>query len=138
AAYGTLSLSAHRAYICGKQYPLILMNPAVAEVFSKAGLGRDDVRQYLARNCWIPVSLTTRWAESTGRSPNARRLDDLARTFGIQAETRHGELCLPLLIRPEDIVVVVGGNPGRNQSRMYFDNAPQGSRVVRRIATEPA
>jgi hypothetical protein len=29
--------------------------------------------------------------------------------------------------------VVVGGNPGRNQSRFYFDNAPQGGRVIRKV-----
>ena len=133
AAYGTLSNSVHRAYTCGKQYPLILMNPAVAEVFGKAGVGRDYLREYLAENCWIPVRVVDTWGARVGRSPNAMRPLEGAERIGLRTRMRDGELCLPLFIDPAKILVVVGGNPGRNQSRMYFDNAPQGGRVVRRI-----
>ena len=133
AAYGTLSLSVHRAYTSGRQYPLILMNPPVAKVFAKAGLGRANVRDYLARNCWVPLRITTRWAQSGGLSPHTTPLKDAAATFAITASRHNGEPSLPLFIRPDDILIVVGGNPGRNQSRMYFDNAPQGSRVIRQI-----
>ena len=134
AAYGTLSTSVHRAYTSGKQFPLILMNPAVAEVFGrKAGVGREYLRSYLAENCWIPARVVDMWAERVGRSPNAMRPVEGAEKIGITPQVHNGELCLPLFIDPEKILVVVGGNPGRNQSRMYFDNAPQGGRVIRRI-----
>ncbi len=133
AATGALRISSHRAYISGKQFTQVLMNPPVAQVFAKAGLGRDYLREYLAKNCWIPVHVIEEWAERVGRSPNALTPLEGAERMGIKAETRDGELSLPLFARPEDIVVVVGGNPGRNQSRMYFDNALQGGRVVRRI-----
>lgn len=133
AAYGTGSASVHRAYTSGKQYPLMMMNPAVAEVFAKAGVGREYIRDYLARNCWVPLRVIDNWAERVGRSPNALLPVEGAAKMGIEPQDRNGEPAVPLFPFPENIVIVVGGNPGRNQSRMYFDNAPQGSRVIRRI-----
>lgn len=135
AATGSLRTSVHRAYVCGKQYPTILMNPAVAEVFVKAGVGRQYIREYLAEHCWIPVHVAETWGQRVGRSPNAPTCLESAQQVGIDPEMRDGELSLPLFIDPEAILVVAGGNPGRNQSRMYFDNAPQGGRVIRRIGS---
>jgi len=136
AALGTLRTSVHRAYICGRQYVQILMNPPVAEVFSRAGVGRDYIRSYLAENCWLPVEVAETWGQRVGRSPNAMTCLEGAERAGIPVREIDGVTHLPIFIRPDDIMIIVGGNPGRNQSRMYFDNAPQGGRVVRRVSTE--
>lgn len=133
AAIGTLRTSVHRSYISGKQFTQILMNPPVAQTFAAAGLGRDYLREYLYEHCWIPVRVTNAWAQRVGRSPNALSPLDGAEKIGIKPEVRDGELSLPLFVRPENIYVIVGGNPGRNQSRIYFDNAPQGGRVIKRV-----
>ncbi|MCL1838841.1 MAG: hypothetical protein FWG47_05950, partial [Propionibacteriaceae bacterium] len=47
ATLGALRTSAHHAYNSGRQYPVILMNPPVAEVIANAGLNRDYIRKYL-------------------------------------------------------------------------------------------
>lgn len=115
--------------------PLILMSPAVARALRGFGYGKKEIRDWLARNMWIEAGVTEGYARQVGRTafsfdsvvtdPEQRKTyvasDDPARL-------------VPMIMNPDWISIVVGGNPSRNQSRGYIGNLTAGPPVTKVIA----
>ena len=118
--------------------PLILMSPAVARALAGFGYGKREIRDWLARNMWIEAGVTEGYARQVGwttfsfdsvvTDPEQRKTyvasDDPARL-------------VPMIMNPDWISIVIGGNPSRNQSRGYIGNLTAGPPVTKLVALPP-
>ncbi len=118
--------------------PLILMSPAVARALAGFGYGKREIRDWLARNMWIEAGVTEGYARQVGwttfsfdsvvTDPEQRKTyvasDDPARL-------------VPMIMNPDWISIVIGGNPARNQSRGYIGNLTAGPPVTKPVALPP-
>ena len=118
--------------------PLILMSPAVARALAGFGYGKREIRDWLARNMWIEAGVTEGYARQVGwttfsfdsvvTDPEQRNTyvasDDPARL-------------VPMIMNPDWISIVIGGNPSRNQSRGYIGNLTAGPPVTKLVALPP-
>jgi hypothetical protein len=121
-------------FIYEKQFPFVVLGPAIAAIIAREGLTKDDVRQYLYDNVWLDGA----WVARYGRGVSGKKFEwpDLIARGKAPAEYADAEETgRPVrgLMRPEWIDVVVAGNPGRNQSRAYLGNHGQGVPVSRRV-----
>ena len=118
----------------GRLHPLIVMSPAVAQAFVDAGWGKDEIRRYLFEN----TTISARWFEEypVHVAGQGRRLAQLV-ADGL-ADARYAtsedpDRLVPQLQRAESTNIVVAGDPGRNQSRIYANNHEQGPPISRRV-----
>ncbi|HEY7591540.1 MAG TPA: hypothetical protein VH969_00175 [Actinophytocola sp.] len=124
-------------FIYEKQFPFVVLGPAIAAIIAREGLTKDDVRRYLYDNVWLDGA----WVARYGRGVSGKKFEwpDLVARGKAPAEYADAEETgrpVRALMRPDWIDVVVAGNPGRNQSRAYLGNHGQGMPVSRRV--EPA
>lgn len=130
----TFSYWAYSGMKRGSWHCLIVIGPAIAKVIAKE-MSKDDVRRYLCANATIPASLMQNFARQTGGLElDFRRLVDEGYLPADYVASDDPERPVRVFINPEDIGIVVAGDPGRNQSRGYMANHEQGPRVSQRIA----
>ncbi|HSQ03202.1 MAG TPA: hypothetical protein VLN59_04140 [Burkholderiales bacterium] len=118
----------------GMWHPLIVIGPSIAQVIAKEW-SKDEVRRYLWERTTIPASLMQRFARQTG----GLELDfaKLVAEGYISPDyiaSNDPERPVRIFVKPEQIGIVVAGDPGRNQSRGYMANHEQGARTSKRIA----
>jgi hypothetical protein len=114
----------------GAWNPLLVLGPSIATALAHFGVGKDQLRAYLAEHMLISVAELERCAWAVG-STNFR-VADVAESDPRYAGEDPDRL-VPMCPRAEDIAVVVAGNANRNQSRGYVQNHVQGVPVTRRI-----
>jgi hypothetical protein len=124
------------AFKRGGGYVLLVLSPAIAQVFAEHGIDKPAIRRYLVEN-------------ARTRAGYYESGIDFGTPFDIQAMVREGLLPADLaesddpdrLIRvflsEEWLGIVIAGNPGRNQSRAYGTNHVQGLPVSRRVFPRP-
>ena len=115
-------------------HPLIQMCPAIAEGFAKGGWGKNRIQQYLYEQC----KTSARWMElcqlhATGQDLTLKGLVERGSAPPVYAASDDPERLVPLLLRPEWTRIVVGGDPEKNQCRIYINNHEQGAPTARRI-----
>jgi hypothetical protein len=118
-------------------FPLLLVGPNVAEVLAREGWSKDNLRQYLIENSKMPAGKM----QEDAYHISVRILDlrerveqgELPKEF---AESADPNRFVPVFLQSDDdhkIGIVVGGDPGRNQSKGYVQNHGQGPPVSKRI-----
>jgi len=118
--------------------PLILMSPPVARALQGFGYGKKEIRDWLARNMWIEAGVTEGYARQVGWT--AFSFDSVV-TDPEQRKTYVASddptRLVPMIMNPDWISIVIGGNPSRNQSRGYIGNLTAGPPVTKVIALPP-
>ena len=125
---------AYTAAIHGGFNPLLLISPNVARALHEFGVDKTEIRTYLYEQLRIRADTTERYAHQVGRTDFsfATSIDDRALREKWVASEDPARL-VPMLIDPDWTSIVVGGNPGRNQSRAYVGNLVAGRPVTQRI-----
>lgn len=125
---------AYTAAVHGGFNPLLLLSPNVARALHDFGVDKAGIRTYLYDQLRIRADVTERYAHQVGRTDFsfAASIDDPALRESWVASTDPARL-VPMLIDPDWTSIVVGGNPGRNQSRAYIGNLVAGSPVTQQI-----
>jgi hypothetical protein len=125
---------AYTATVHGGFNPLLLMSPSVARALHEFGVDKDEIRAYLYDHLRIRADVTERYAHQVGRTDFsfATSVDDPALRESWVASADPARL-VPMLVDPGWTSIVVGGNPGRNQSRAYVGNLVAGPPVTHRI-----
>jgi hypothetical protein len=104
ALVGTLATpGSNNVYLGGE--PLVLLGPEHAQTFARSGWSKDDVRRALWERARVPL---TRFS---GENLTRFAIIDPARL-----EDRSPGAALPHAHRPEDIMVVVAGGPGKHSA----------------------
>ena len=124
---------AYTAFKTGEWYPLVVAGPGVAKVVASEW-SKQEVRQYLYDHMKMTAERATHYAR-VASTP----------TFTFEHYVKEGlipasytasddpERLVNIVIRPEMIDIVIGGDPGRNQSRAYLCNHIQGAPVSRAV-----
>jgi hypothetical protein len=114
--------------------PLLLISPSVAKVFANEGWSKDDIRRYLYDNVWIEAGDAERYAYYVGLTGFSLRNQ-------VDKKILPPEYCasddpkrrIRVFMRPESIGIVIAGDAGRNQSKVYCSNHTQGPPVSRKV-----
>ena len=119
-------------------HPLIVMSPAVAGGFARGGWGKEEIRRHLFEQ----LRIEARWLEHyplhvAGHETGIAELVERGLAPASFLDSDDPERLLPLLLREEWTNIVVGGDPGRNQSRVYVNNHEQGPPVSKRVTLPP-
>ena len=125
---------AYTGTVHGGFNPLLLLSPNVARALHEFGVGKAAIRAYLYEHLRIPAGVTERYARQVGRTDFslAESVGDPALRETWVASDDPARL-VPMLIDPDWTSIVLGGNPGRNQSRAYIGNLAAGRPVTHRI-----
>ena len=125
---------AYTATVHGGFNPLLLLSPSVARALHEFGVDKAEIRSYLFEHLRIRADVTERYARQVGRTDFsfATSVDDPVLRESWVASADPARL-VPMLIDPDWTSIVIGGNPGRNQSRAYVGNLVAGRPVTHRI-----
>jgi hypothetical protein len=125
---------AYTAAVHGGFNPLLLLSPNVARALHEFGVGKAEIRTYLYEQLRIRADVTERYAHQVGRTDFsfAASIGDPAIRERWAASDDPARL-VPMLIDPDWTSIVLGGNPGRNQSRAYVGNLVAGRPVTHQI-----
>jgi hypothetical protein len=126
------------ALIFAQWHPLIQMSPAVATGFAQQGWGKQEIRRHLFEN----VKLSARSIERSAFAciGNRLKIPELAQRGAVPpayTQSDDPERLVPLLLREEWTDIVLAGDPGRNQSKIYFNNQEQGPPISRKVQMPP-
>lgn len=118
----------------GQFHPLLVISPSVAKVLARDGWTKDRIRQYLHQHAKVPAGQTEKFAWQAG-------LTSFSFCKAVEEGTAPKEFCestdpdrlVPVFMRPEEIGIVVSGDPGRNQSKGYLQNHEQGPPVSKKV-----
>jgi hypothetical protein len=119
----------------GTLRPVLVLSPILAETLSRAGWTKDDVKRYLfdyARMpAWRVEAFTEKWADfrigSLERQVNLGRLPD---DFHISDDPNR---LVPIVLRPDDFIVLVSGDPLRTNAYTFGHNGYLGFPTAKKI-----
>jgi len=119
----------------GTLRPVLVLSPILAETLSRAGWTKVDVKRYLfdyARMpAWRVEAFTEKWADfrigSLERQVNLGRLPD---DFHISDDPNR---LVPIVLRPDDFIVLVSGDPLRTNAYTFGHNGYLGFPTAKKI-----
>jgi len=119
----------------GTLRPLVALSPILAETIAKAGWSKRDTKQYLFDHGRIPA-----WVyERQQRDWNAKPLWSLTeevkagRAPAVFHESDDPDRMVPVVAKPEDIMIVVTGDPLRTNAYVFAHNGILGYPVAKKI-----
>jgi len=119
----------------GTLRPLIIISPIIAQTIAKAGWSKSDVQQFL----WEQARLPAWQLERQLRDWNIRGVWNLEEDVkagkipGLFFESADPQRMVPIVWKPEDIMIAVGGDPFRNNAYVFAHNAFLGFPTCKRI-----
>ncbi|MFH1651242.1 MAG: hypothetical protein ABID87_03975, partial [Chloroflexota bacterium] len=113
--------------------PLVCVSPLVAGIIAKAGYSKDDVRKYLYEHARVTVeqfNYILNVMRQGDTVPRAVREGRLPEEFGLSDDP---ERLVPVMHRPEEMMIAVSGAPARNRSFVVGQFGNQGLSVSQEI-----
>jgi hypothetical protein len=115
---------------------MLLISPTVASVLAKNGYSVNDVRRALWEKSKIPAKDWDALVASYDASPQKKTACDLVKLGNLPkefCESQEPNRMLPVYYLPEQLMVIITGDPARNRSLFMVDNQEQGFPVSRKI-----
>jgi hypothetical protein len=123
----------------GAQKPLLVLSPILAETLARGGLSKPDLKRRLFERARIAAWKFERdiggW---TNFSPGRPTLADLVRRGRapvVFAESDDPNRLVPVVAKPEDIMVAVSGDPRRTSACVFAHNGILGYPTTKPIAS---
>ena len=119
----------------GTLRPLAVLSPIIVETIAKAGWSKLDVKKFLFEHARMPAYVFERQL----RDWNIRGVWDLkddvvnGRIPKVFYESDDPNRMVPIVWKPEDFMIAVGGDPMRNNAYIFAHNAFLGYPVGRKI-----
>ena len=114
----------------GQHRPLLVLSPALARVFGRAGWSKADVQRALFEHARIPAwkfeALIGEWSNLTA---GRRTLVDLVADGSVPpvfAESDDPLRLVPIVSSADCILVAVSGDPNRNNAFVFSHDGPHG------------
>ena len=117
-------------------HPLLVLSPSIAEAIAASGWSKSDLRRRLAESIFVKAGSmeTAAWADGATDFSLARFVAE-GRIPPVYAESDDSNRLVPAIWRPEDIQIIVAGDPHRNRVMGYIQAGGQGEPVSRLIDT---
>ena len=121
----------------GAQRPLLVLSPILAQTLARAGLAKQDVQRRLFEHARVPAWKFERYiGEWTNLAPGRPTLADLVRrgrAAPIFAESDDPDRLVPVVERPEHIMIAVSGDPLRTNAYVFAHNGILGFPVTKLV-----
>lgn len=114
----------------GTYRPLIVLSPMVARTLTRAGVDKARLRQML----YEQARMTARkmedyigpWTNLVPGRPTLAQLVEAGKAAPLFAESSDPDRRVPIVERPEDILIVMSGDPLRSNAYVFGSNGPHG------------
>ena len=119
----------------GTLRPAVVLTPILAETIAKAGWSKADVRQYLFDHARLPAWKIEKYTETWADFPigSLAHQVNLGRLPKVFAESDDPQRLVPIVFCPEDIMVLVSGDPLRTNAYVFAHNGYLGFPTAKRI-----
>ena len=121
--------------------PLLVLSPNLARTFARAEWTKTDAQTALFLHARIPASRFERYiGEWTNLTPGRRRLVDLVAAGVLPpvfAESDDPDRLVPIVTRPERILIAVAGDPNRTNAYAFSNDGPHGWWTAKAIDHTP-
>ena len=119
----------------GTLRPALVLSPILAETIAKAGWSKADVKRYLFDHARMPAwrveKITETWADfPIGSLKKQVNLGRLPKAF---AESDDPNRLVPIVVDPDDIMVLVSGDPLRTNAYGFANNGYLGFPTAKKI-----
>lgn len=125
----------------GTYRPLLVISPLVAKTLNRAGMSKANLRAALFDYARLPAHEMERyigqWTNLVPGRPTLGQLVEAGTAAPHFAESEDPSRLVPIVEKPEDILLVVSGDPLRSNAYVFASNGMHGfptSRLVRRPA----
>ncbi|MEM9134915.1 MAG: UGSC family (seleno)protein [Actinomycetota bacterium] len=122
--------------------PLLVLSPILARTFAAAGWSKIDVQRALFAEARIPARTFERMiGEWSNLTAGRRLLTDLVAEGAMPAvfaESDDPERPVPIVTRPERLLIAVAGDPNRTNAYAFSNDGPHGWWTTKRIDHTPA
>lgn len=119
----------------GTLRPAVVLTPILAETIAKAGWTKADVKQYLFDHARLPAWKIEKYTETWADFPigSLAHQVNLGRLPKVFAESDDPERMVPLVFCPDDIMVLVSGDPLRTNAYVFAHNGYLGFPTAKKI-----
>jgi hypothetical protein len=122
--------------------PLLVLSPVLARTFARAGWTKGDAQAALFRHARIPASRFERYIGAwSNLTAGRQRLADLVAGGVLPpvfAESDDPDRPVPIVTRPERILIAVAGDPNRTNAYAFSNDGPHGWWTARAVDHTPA
>ena len=119
----------------GTLRPVLVLSPILAETIARAGWSKRDVKRYLYEHArtpaWRVEAFTEKWLDF--RIGSLERQVNLGRLPKAFHESNDPNRLVPIVLDPEDFVVLVSGDPLRTNAYAFAQNGYLGFPVAKKI-----
>jgi hypothetical protein len=119
----------------GTLRPILILTPILAETIARAGWTKDDVKRYLYDHARMPAwraeAFTEKWLDF--RIGSLERQVNLGRLPPAFHESDDPNRPVPIVLEPDDFVVLVSGDPLRTNAYSFGQNGYLGFPTAKRI-----
>lgn len=120
--------------------PILVLSPIIAEGISKGGYSRTDLKKHLwdhaRRSAWEFEKLIM-YKNGLESGPTLCERVEKGELPKVYCESTDSDRKAPLTCSPDDILIVVSGDPDRNRYNLYDQNAIHGWPVSKKIKLPP-
>jgi hypothetical protein len=121
----------------GSQRPLLILSPILAETLARGGLDKAGLKQRLFELARIPAARLERyvgeWTNFIPGRPSLAALVKAGQIPAVFAESEDPERLVPIVCRPEDLMVAVSGDPLRTNAYAFAHNGILGYPTTKAI-----
>jgi len=119
----------------GTLRPVLILTPILAQTMARAGWSKDDVKRHLFEHARMPAwrveAYTEQWADFPIVSLKHQvNLGRLPRAF---AESDDPNRLVPIVLQPDDFMVLVSGDPLRTNAYTFAHNGYLGFPTAKKI-----
>jgi hypothetical protein len=120
----------------GATRPVLVLSPILAQTIARGGWSKDDVKRYLFEHARVPAwrveAITDKWTDHPIGSLKQQAY--LGRIPQVFAESDDPNRLVPIVFGPDDFMVVVSGDPLRNNAYTFTQNGYLGFPTAKKIA----
>ncbi len=121
----------------GAERPLLVLSPILAETLARRGLSKKDVQRRLFEHARIPAwkfeQYLGGWTNFIPGRPTLADLVRRGRAPEVFAESEDPDRLVPVVGKPEHIMLAVSGDPLRTNAYVFAHNGILGYPTTRRI-----
>jgi hypothetical protein len=119
----------------GTLRPVLVLTPILAETIARAGWSKDDVKRYLFEHARMPAwrveAFTEKWAQfKIGSLKQQVNLGRLPKEFHTSDDP---DRLVPIVLEPDDFIVLVSGDPLRTNAYAFAHNGYLGFPAAKKI-----
>jgi len=119
----------------GTLRPVLVLSPILAQTLARAGWSKDDVKRYLYDHARMSAArvetFTEQWVDfRIGSLQRQVNLGKLPKAF---AESDDPNRMVPMVLDPDDFIVLVSGDPLRTNAYVFAHNGYLGFPTARKI-----